>query len=48
MKREKIERNLLEKEAANFVKKRKEENEQKKLFSLNERQAHFEANYKKK
>lgn len=48
MKKEKIERNLLEKAAAEFISMRKSNDEQRMLTSRTSRQAHFEKNYKKK
>lgn len=48
MKKEKIERNLLEKSAAEFLEFRKSRAEQRMLSNRTTRQAHFEKNYKKK
>ena len=48
MKKEKIERNLLEKAAAEFLEARKGKGEQRMLSNKTTRQAHFEKNYKKK
>lgn len=48
MKKEKIERNLLEKAAAEFIDARKSKAEQRMLTNRTSRQAHFEKNYKKK
>jgi hypothetical protein len=48
MKKEKIERNLLEKAAAEFLENRKDKAETRMLSNRTSRQAHFEKNYKKK
>ena len=48
MKKDKIERNLLEKAAQEFEEIRKQKDEQRLLISKAGRQAHFEKNYKKK
>ena len=48
MKKEKIERNILEKVAQDFIETRKGKEDQRMLVSRTERQAHFEQNYKKK
>jgi len=48
MRRGKIERNILEKAAADFQDQRKHNDEQRLLTSRTQRQAHFEKNYKKK
>jgi hypothetical protein len=48
MKKEKIERNLLEKAAAEFIEKRKDKQRDRMLTNRTSRQAHFEKNYKKK
>ena len=48
MKRSKIERNILEKSAADFIEQRKRNDEIRLLSNRTARQAHFEKNYKKK
>lgn len=48
MRRQKIERNVLEKAAAEFMDMRKRNDEHRMLTSRTDRQAHFEKNYKKK
>ena len=48
MRKEKIERNVLEKAAAEFLESRKDKSEQRMLANRTSRQAHFEKNYKKK
>ena len=48
MKKDKIERNLLEKAAAEFIESRKGKTEERMLTNRTSRQAHFEKNYKKK
>ena len=48
MRKQKIERNLLEKAAAEFLDTRKRNDEVRLLSSRTSRQAHFEKNYKKK
>jgi hypothetical protein len=48
MKLDKIERNILEKSAAEFLEFRKTRNETRMLSNRTSRQAHFEKNYKKK
>ena len=48
MKKEKIERNVLEKAAAEFLDLRKRSDEQRMLSNRTSRLAHFEKNYKKK
>lgn len=48
MRKEKIERNLLEKAAAEFIEQNKGKAEQRMLTNRTSRQAHFEKNYKKK
>jgi hypothetical protein len=48
MKGDKIERNLLEKAAHDFEETHRRINEESLLTSQSARQAHFEANYKKK
>jgi hypothetical protein len=48
MKKSKIERNVLEKAAAEFYETRKRNDEQRLLTSRTSRQAHFEKHYKKK
>ena len=48
MRKEKIERNLLEKAAAEFIEHRKLSTERRLLSNQTSRQAHFEKNYKKK
>ena len=48
MRKEKIERNILEKAAAEFLEHRKITAERRLLSNQTSRQAHFEKNYKKK
>jgi hypothetical protein len=48
MKKEKIENNLLDKAAQEFIEVRKQRDEQRMLVSKTSRQAHYEKNYKKK
>lgn len=48
MRKDKVERNLLEKAAAEFLETRKRNDEQRLLSSKTGRQAHFDKNYKKK
>ena len=48
MRKEKIERNLLEKAAAEFLESRRDKAENRMLTNRTSRQAHFEKNYKKK
>ena len=47
MQEDKIERNLLEKMAANFVSVMNRHREQSMISKASERQSHFDANYKK-
>lgn len=48
MKKSKIERNLLEKSAAEFIEQQKRNNEVHLLSNRSARQSHFEKSYKKK
>jgi hypothetical protein len=48
MKKDKIERNLLEKAAAEFIESNRGKAEQRMLTNRTSRQSHFEKNYKKK
>jgi hypothetical protein len=48
MKKSKIERNVLEKAAAEFIESRKRTDEVRLLTNRSSRQSHFEKNYKKK
>lgn len=48
MKKDKIERNLLEKAGAEYIDYKKGQNEKRLLTNRTSRQAHFEKNYKKK
>ena len=48
MRKEKIERNLLEKAAAEFIDTKRDNDEQRMLTNRTSRQALFQRNYKKK
>ena len=48
MRKSKIERNLLEKSAAEFIENQKRNDEVRLLSNRSARQSHFEKNYKKK